>query len=119
MTTASNLAAVRVTLGALNFYIPASQVGHCSLVVQAKPEIPRFSQWLGMGNEPQEGRHLHLFVPDSGVESGWYLWGQLENVILSSDTIFAVPPLLARSCRLPALRALVGSESFSPLLSWR
>ncbi|MGO0674222.1 hypothetical protein [Citrobacter werkmanii] len=119
MTAPINLAAVRITLGTLNFYIPANQVGRCSLVTQVAPEIPRLSQWLGIADEPQQGRHLHLFVPDSGVETGWYLWGQLENVILPGDTIFAVPPLLARNCHLPALRALVGSEAFSPLLSWR
>ena len=105
MTAPTNLAAVRITLGALTLYIPANQVGVCSLVTQVVPEIPRFSQWLG--------------IADSGVETGWYLWGQLENVMLSGDIIFAVPPLLARNCHLPALRALVGREAFSPLLSWR
>lgn len=119
MTALTNLAAVRVTLGSQNFYIPASQVGRCALVTHVVPEIPRFSHWLGIADEPQEGRHLHLCAPDSGVDTGWYFWGQLENVMLSSDTIFAVPPLLARSCHLPALRALVGREAFSPLLSWR
>lgn len=119
MKSLINLAAVRVTLGVQDFYIPANQVKRCARVEQVLPEIPRFSQWLGIADEPQEGSHLHLFVPVSGVECGWYLWGQLENVMLSSDTIFAVPPLLARGCRLPALRALVGSETFSPLLSWR
>ncbi|EMF0718797.1 hypothetical protein [Citrobacter sp. Marseille-Q6884] len=119
MTPLINLAAVRITLGEQDFYIPANQVKRCALVTQVLPEIPRFSQWLGIADEPQTGRHLHLFVPDSGVECGWYLWGQLENVLLSSDTIFAVPPLLAHGCRLPALRALVGTEAFSPLLSWR
>ncbi len=119
MTAPTNLAAVRITLGALTLYIPANQVGVCSLVTQVMPEIPRFSQWLGIADEPQEGWHLHLRVPDSGVETGWYLWGQLENVMLSGDIIFAVPPLLARNCHLPALRALVGREAFSPLLSWR
>lgn len=118
MTPPINLAAVRIRLGTQDFYIPASQVGRCLLVTQAAPEIPRFSRWLGIADEPQQGWHLHLFVPTSGVETGWYLWGQLENVMLSSDTIFAVPPLLAHGCRLPALRALVGSEAFSPLLSW-
>ncbi|WP_336284834.1 hypothetical protein [Citrobacter arsenatis] len=119
MSAPINLAAVRVTLGSQNFYIPASQVGRCALVTNIVSEIPRFSRWLGIADEPQEGRHLHLCVPDSGVETGWYLWGQLENVLLSSETIFAVPPLLARHCHLPALRALVGREAFSPLLSWR
>lgn len=105
--------------GSANFVYTSKQVGVCSLVTQVVPEIPRFSQWLGITDEPQEGWHLHLRVPDSGVETGWYLWGQLENVMLSSDIIFAVPPLLARNCHLPALRAPVGCEAFSPLLSWR
>ena len=119
MTAPTNLAAVRITFGALTLYIPAYQVCMCSLVTQVVPEIPQFSQWLGITDEPQVGWHLHLRVPDSGVETGWYLWGQLENVMLSSDIVFAVPPLLARNCHLPALRALGGCEAFSPLLSWR
>lgn len=118
MTQPASLAAVRITLGSQVLYIPANQVGRCSLVTQLSPEIPRFSQWLGLADEPEQGRLLHLLVPASAVVTGWYLWGQLETVMLSSETLFAVPPLLAHGCRLPALRALVGSETFSPLLSW-
>lgn len=118
MTQPVNLAAVRIRMGIQDFYIPASQVCDCSRVTHISPTIPRFSQWLGIADEPLEGSHLHFFVPPSGVDTGWYLWGQLEHVMLSSDIIFALPPLLAHSCRLPALRALVGREALSPLLSW-
>lgn len=42
MPTLINLAAVRITLGTLNFYIPANQVGRCSLVTGGGAGYPAF-----------------------------------------------------------------------------
>ncbi|MGB7800686.1 hypothetical protein [Buttiauxella sp.] len=118
MTHSPNLASVRITLGALRFYIPAAQVQRCALVEYETPDIPRFSQWLGLPDEPEQGLHLHLWVPASKVSEGWYFWGELENVTLQASEIFPLPELMQQCSRLPALRALVKDNSFSPLLSW-
>lgn len=118
MTHGLSLAAVRITLGNQRFYIPATQVQRCSLVVYEAEDIPRLSQWLGLPDEPEEGMHLHLIVPASNVEQGWYLWGKLENVQLSPGDIYPLPELLKPCCQLPALRALVWDKGFSGLLSW-
>jgi hypothetical protein len=48
MTAPTNLAAVRITLGALTLYIPANQVGMCSLVTQVVPEIPNSANGWGL-----------------------------------------------------------------------
>lgn len=118
MMSLSSLAAVRIRLGQMNFYIPASQVLGCSLVSGQSMAIPSFSAWLGLPPEPQQGMHLHLLIPTSGVETGWQLWGELENVMLPAESIFPLPPLLAHSCRIKVLKALVRHEGFSPLLFW-
>lgn len=118
MTRSLNLAAVRITLGALRFYIPATQVQHCALVDYEASDIPRFSQWLGLPDEPEQGLHLHLLVPTSQVREGWYFWGELENVTLQASDIFPLPAIMQQCSQLAALRALVKDQSFSPLLSW-
>lgn len=118
MTHSLSLAAVRLTLGELHLYIPATQVQRCVLAEYAPPDSLRFSQWLGLPDEPQRGMHLHLFVPASQVTEGWYFWGELENVVLRQSEIFPLPPLMQQCCQLPALRALVKDEGISPLLSW-
>lgn len=118
MTHKLNLSAVRITLGRQRFYIPATQVQRCSLVDYETDGIGRFSHWLGLPAEPEQDLHLHLIVPASGVEQGWYLWGKLENVILTQSDIYPLPDLLTQCCQLPALRALVWDESIVPLLSW-
>ncbi|MEW7312148.1 hypothetical protein AB1E22_05405 [Buttiauxella gaviniae] len=118
MTHGLNLAAVRITLGNQHFYIPATQVQSCVLVDYEAPDIPRFSQWLGLPDEPECGMHLHLFVPASNIAQGWYLWGELENVVLRQHDIFPLPALLQQCNQLPAIRALVQDEGISPLLSW-
>ncbi|WP_333495260.1 hypothetical protein [Kluyvera sp. CHPC 1.251] len=118
MMSLSSLAAVGIRLGDLNFYIPSSQVRGCSLITGPSSAIPSFSAWLGLPPESQQGMHLHLLVPMSGVETGWQLWGALENVMLPAETIFPLPPLLAHSCHIPMLKALVSNDGFSPLLSW-
>lgn len=118
MTHSLNLACVRITLGDVHFYIPAGQVQRCALVDYEADDVPRLSQWLGLPDEPEQGLHLHLWVPASGVAEGWYFWGELENVTLPASDIFPLPALMQHCCQLPALRALVKDESFSPLLSW-
>lgn len=118
MTHALSLAAVRLTLGPQRFYIPATQIQRCSLVEYEAEGIARFSQWLGLPDEPEQGLHLHLFIPASNVVQGWYLWGELENVLLPPSDIYPLPELLKQCCKLPALRALVGDGGCSPLLSW-
>lgn len=60
MTQPVNTAAVRIRMGTQAFYIPASQVRNCSRVTHVSPTIPRFSQWLGITDEPPEGGHLHF-----------------------------------------------------------
>lgn len=119
MTVPDSLAAVHLHMGNIDFYIPASEVLRCSLVREAQSEIPLFSHWLGLKEEPHQGMHLHLLVPGSNVLTGWTLWGELENVILAREAIFALPPLVRESCKIPVLRALVNSHNgLSPLLSW-
>ncbi|TNV20859.1 hypothetical protein FH968_08020 [Buttiauxella sp. B2] len=113
-----SLAAVRITLGDLHLYIPATQVQQCVLAEYAPSGSLRLSQWLGLPDEPQRGMHLHLFVPASLVTQGWYFWGELENVELRQSEIFPLPLLMLQCCQLPALRALVKDEGMSPLLSW-
>ena len=119
MTHSLSLAAVRITIGNMHFYIPTSQVQRCVLAGPDTPEIQRFSQWLGLPDEPQRGMHLHLLVPASNVANGWYFWGELENVVLRQNEIFPLPMILQQCCKLPGLRALVQDECLSPLLSWR
>jgi hypothetical protein len=118
MTPCRSLEAVKISLGSLHFYIPASEVQRCSLVQAEMPDIKKFSQWLGLEAEPQQGMHLHLQVPASPESAGWYFWGELENVTLTAQEIFPLPALLQRCCQLPALKALVLDKGFSPLLSW-
>lgn len=118
MTHSLSLAAVRITLGELHLYIPASEVQRCVLVDYEADGIPRLSQWLGLPEEPEQGMHLHLFVPASNVKEGWYFWGQLENVELRYDEIFPLPTLLEHCGKLPGLRALVQDETLSPMLSF-
>lgn len=118
MTHKLNLSAVRITLGRQRFYIPATQVQRCSLVDYETDGIGRFSHWLGLPAEPEQGLHLHLIVPASGVAEGWYFWGELENVQLSQGDIYPLPTLIQQCCRLPALRAYVKDEGISGLLSW-
>jgi hypothetical protein len=113
-----SLAAVRITLGELHIYIPATQVQRCVLVDSQSHAVQSFSQWLGLPEEPQRGMNLHLFVPASNVTEGWSFWGELENVVLRQSDIFPLPELLHQCCQLPALRAFVQDESLSPLLSW-
>lgn len=118
MAHSLKLAAVRITLGAQYFYIPAAQVQHCALVDDGTPDIPRLSQWLGLPDELEQGLHLHLWVPASKVDEGWHFWGELENVTLQASDIFPLPELVKLCSTLPALRALVNDSRFSPLLSW-
>lgn len=73
MTQPVNLAAVRIRMGTQAFYIPASQVRNCSRVTHVSPTIPRFSQWLGIADEPHEGSHLHfLFRQAASIPAGTY-----------------------------------------------
>lgn len=118
MTCPASIPAARIRLGEMDFYIPTWQIRGCTLVNGEMAEVPRFSEWLGLAEEAHSGLHLHLMIPASRVESGWTLWGELENVSLPKEHIFPLPPMVARTCRIPALKALVGPQGFSPLLCW-
>lgn len=73
MTALTNLAAVRVTLGSQNFYIPASQVGRCALVTHVVPEIPRFvTGWVLPMSRRRADTCIYAFLTAALIPAGTF-----------------------------------------------